>query len=86
VELIRGTYPEDILQDILGGYPRDLSAGLILNSRIRLLISRISQNKSRYQDSSGASKFPDATGILMESLFPLVGLVADLGRFLLSSL
>jgi hypothetical protein len=42
-------------EDIRWTYPRDLSAGLILNSRI----SRISPDKSGYPDLSGASKFPD---------------------------
>ncbi len=41
--------------DIHGTYPLDLSAGLILNSRI----SQISRAKSGYPDLSWASKFPD---------------------------
>ncbi len=46
---------EDVLEDILWTYQQDLSAELILNSRI----SWISQDKSGYPDLSGACKIPD---------------------------
>jgi hypothetical protein len=44
VELFRVTYPEDLLEYILIGYPPDCSVGLILHYRI----SWISQDKSGY--------------------------------------